>query len=62
VVIVEQLASEFQVEFASELGNPLFDVTGLRLKIFVIIKTDLHDALPFLFFHPLDFIRLYFQK
>ena len=48
VVIVEQLASEFKVEFASELCDPFFDVTGLCLQIFVIIKTDLHDILPFL--------------
>ena len=31
MIIIEKLASEFQIKLASELGDPLLDVTGLCL-------------------------------
>ena len=45
VVVVEQLAAEFQIELASEAADALADVLGLRLQIFVVVKTDSVHAL-----------------
>ena len=33
-VVVEELASEFQIEFAAELRDALSDVGGLQLDVF----------------------------
>ena len=35
-----ELAAEFQIQLAAELGNPVPDVLGLKLHIFLIVETD----------------------
>ena len=42
MVVVIKLAAKFQIELTSELGNPLPDVAGLHLQVFVIIKSLFH--------------------
>ena len=42
VVVVEEFAAEFQIEFVSELGNALANVLGLHLEVFFVVKTDFH--------------------
>ena len=37
VVVVEELASEFQIEFAAELRDALSDVGGLQLDVFFVV-------------------------
>ena len=47
MVVVEQLAAEFQVQLAAELGNPLFDLFGLGGEVFLIVKANgCHMYLP----------------
>ena len=46
VVIIEQLAAEFQIQLAAELTDPLVNSLRLDLKIFVVIKSDFHNKLP----------------
>ena len=40
VIVVKELAAEFQIQLAAELGNPVPDVLGLKLHIFLIVETD----------------------
>ena len=40
VVVVKELAAEFQIQLAAELADPLADVFGLRLQIHVVAETD----------------------
>ena len=42
VVIIEQLAAEFQIQLAAELGQPLRDVLCLQTQVFVVVKAELH--------------------
>ena len=42
VVVVEQLAAEFQVQLVVKLGDPLPDVGRLCLQVFFIIKSNMH--------------------
>ena len=38
MVIIKKLAAEFKIQFAAELGNSLFYMSGLHIQILVIIK------------------------
>ena len=40
MVVVEELAPEFQVELAAELADPLPDVLGLELEILLVVEAD----------------------
>ena len=40
MVIIKQLAAEFQIQLAAELGNALADLFGLGGQVFLIVKTD----------------------
>ena len=40
VIIVEELAAEFQVELAAEGVDPLADVFGLEPDILVVVEAD----------------------
>ena len=62
VVIIEQLAAEFQIELVPEFGDAPLDVLRLHFQIFFIVKTDFHGLLrasclilknTFLFYHRL---------
>ena len=45
VVIVEQLAAKFKIEFSSETRNPLLDMLGLCAQVAFIVKPDsFHSA------------------
>ena len=39
MVVIEQFAAEFKIQFAAELGNTFLDMLGLQLQVFVIIKS-----------------------
>ena len=41
MIIVEQLASEFQIQLASEFRDTLLDLLRLQTEVFVIVKTYL---------------------
>ena len=40
MVVIEQFAAEFQIQFATKLGNALFDMLRLQFQVFIIIKSD----------------------
>ena len=40
VIVVKELPAEFQIQLAAELGNPVPDVLGLKLHIFLVVETD----------------------
>ena len=40
MIVVKQLAAEFQIQLAAELGDPLFDLLGLGGQVFLVIKPD----------------------
>ena len=42
VVVVEQLAAKFQIEFVAKLGDAFLDVLGLYPKVFLVVKTVFH--------------------
>ena len=42
MVVVEQLAAEFKVELAAELGDALLDVLGLVGNVLLVIETLAH--------------------
>ena len=47
VIVVEKLAAELQIQLAAELGDPVPDLLGLELYVFVVVKTDsVHGAHP----------------
>ena len=46
MIVVEQLAAKFQIQFIPELGNSLADMGRLHLQILLIVKTDIHKKLP----------------
>ena len=51
VVIVKELAAEFQIQLAAEFGDPVPDVLGLQLYVFVVVKADsVHTHHPACFF------------
>ena len=43
-MVVEEFASEFQVEFVSEFGYSGFDSLRLDFQIFVVVKTVFHHT------------------
>ena len=45
VVVVEEFAAQFEVEFAVELGYALADVLRLYAQVFVVVETDIHDSI-----------------
>ena len=55
--VVKELAAEFQIQLAAELGDPLFDMGGLCSEIFLIVKANgCHmRTTPFSFF-PAQYI------
>ena len=42
MVVVKQLPAELHVKFVTELRNPLLDVLGLDLQIFLVVEPVLH--------------------
>ena len=46
VVIVEQLAAEFQIQLIVKLLDALADMLRLHRKIFVVVKSYFHRSLP----------------
>ena len=40
MVIIKQLAAEFQIQLAAELSNSFFDMLRLHLQVFIIIKSN----------------------
>ena len=48
MVIVEQLAAEFQIQLIVKLGNAFTNVLGLHFQILFVVKTDLHGLPLFL--------------
>ena len=49
VIIIEQLAAEFQIQLAAEFRDTLLNLLRLQTEIFVIVKTYLvHvDTFPY---------------
>ena len=52
VVVIEQLAAEFQIQLVVELRDPLPDVLRLHLKVFVVVKSFFHSLLLFFVTNP----------
>ena len=47
MIIIEQLAAKLQVQLAAEGGQPLPDMLGLQLQLFVVIVAqDCHRHTP----------------
>ena len=47
VEIIKELAAEFQVQLAAELGDAVADILGLELHIFFVVKTKpVHLSIP----------------
>jgi len=47
MIVVEQLAAEFQIQLAAELVDAVADVLGLQLHVFVVVEThSVHNLLP----------------
>ena len=44
MVVVIQLAAEFQIKLAAELGNAFLDMLGLHLQIFLVVKANFHHG------------------
>ena len=42
MIVVKKLSAEFQIKFSSEFVNPLTDVGGLHVKVFVVVKSNFH--------------------
>ena len=40
MVVIVELAAEFQIQLAAELGDPVTDMLRLSLQILVVIKCD----------------------
>ena len=47
MVVVEQLAAEFQIQLAAELADPLADMLSLQSQVFIVVETDAHGRNPF---------------
>ena len=45
MIVVEELASEFEIEFVSKLRNALLDVLRLDLEIFFVVEPVFHNRL-----------------
>ena len=46
MIVVKELAAEFQIELAAELGDALADLMGLDCQIGLIVKTRRHSTVP----------------
>jgi hypothetical protein len=58
VIVVEELAAEFQVQLAAELRDAFSDLLRLRGEIFLIVKSDgSHISCPLCFLSVLWFAR-----
>ena len=55
VVVIEQLAAEFQIQLVVELRDPLPDVLRLHLQVFVVVKSFFHSLLLFLISVPISY-------
>ena len=44
VVVVEELAAQFQIQFTVKLGNSLLDVFGLNFLVLLVVKSYVHDV------------------
>ena len=45
MIVVIQLAAKFQIQLAAKLGDPLPDVAGLHLQVFIVVKRLVnHDS------------------
>ena len=42
VVVVEELAAEFEVKLVAELGDALADVLRLHAEVFIVVKPNFH--------------------
>ena len=42
MVIVKKLAAELQIQFVTELSDPLFNMLLLHGKVFVVVESDFH--------------------
>jgi len=42
MVVVEELATQLEVEFVAELGDAFLDVLALDANVFVVVETDFH--------------------
>jgi hypothetical protein len=40
MVIIIQLAAEFQIQLSAELVDPLANMLGLQQQVFLVIKSD----------------------
>ena len=49
VIIIEQLAAEFQIQLAAEFRDTLLDLLRLQTEVFVIVKTYLVHVDTFLY-------------
>ena len=45
MMVVEELSSEFKIEFVAELSNALLYMFGLNLKIFIVVESVYHNGL-----------------
>ena len=46
MIVVKELAAEFQIELAAELGDALADLLGLDLQVSLVVKACRHGLLP----------------
>ena len=46
MVVVKELAAEFEVELAAELFDPLLDLPCLQLNVLLVIESLAHASLP----------------
>ena len=44
MVVVKELAPEFQIQLAAELGDPVLDVLGLQTQILLVVKAAFGHA------------------
>ena len=53
MVIVKQLAAEFQIQLAAELPDPLPDFIRLHFQVFFVVKPDFEHGLLLFLLRPL---------
>lgn len=44
MVVVEELSSEFEIEFVAERGDAFADVLRLDAEIFVVVESEFHNG------------------
>lgn len=45
MVVIEQLAAQFEIEFVAKCGNAFLDVLRLYSEVLVIVKSVFHNEL-----------------